>query len=154
MSGTLTAIWLKRERRAPVDPVSAASVRAGSGLVDNVDQGGRRQITLLSIEAWRQAEIALERSLDPRLRRANLLLSGIELEGSDGRVLQIGNTRVLIRGETKPCNLMEKVCPGLREALSSHWRGGAYGEILTDGELRVGDSVEWLDENAVGNAGP
>ena len=154
MPGTLAAIWLKQEHRAPMEPVLAASVRAGSGLVDNVDQGARRQVTLLSTEAWHEAELTLERSLDPRLRRANLMLSGIALEESHGRILQIGGTRVLIRGETKPCSLMEQACPGLREALSSQWRGGAYGEVLTDGEVRVGDSVEWVDENSVGDAGP
>ncbi len=32
----------------------------------------------------------------------------------------------------------------MREALMPDWRAGAYGEVLDDGEIAVGDAVRWL----------
>ncbi len=41
-AGTLEAIWLKRVRGGPMDPVASAELVAGRGLVGNANQGGRR----------------------------------------------------------------------------------------------------------------
>ena len=82
-------------------------------------------------------------TLDPVVRRANVMVSGIDLEASKGQVLRLGASSILIRGETRPCNIMEAACPGLREALQPHWRGGVYGEVVEGGQVRVGDAVEW-----------
>jgi MOSC domain-containing protein YiiM len=38
---------------------------------------------------------------------------------------------------------MEEVAAGLQDAMRPEWRGGAFGQILDDGEIAVGDSVEW-----------
>ena len=132
-----------------MDPVTTAIARNGAGLEGNLNQGGRRQVTVLSLEAWELVQEQLALPLDPRLRRANLLVRGIDLEASRGRILVIGSAALLIRGETKPCNLMERACPGLREALAPHWRGGAFGEVIRGGEVSLGDTVSWEDRRVV-----
>ena len=38
---------------------------------------------------------------------------------------------------------MDEAQPGLRGALERPWAGGAYGEVLNDGEIAIGDSVSW-----------
>ncbi len=73
------------------------------------------------------------------------MVSDISLANSLGRVLQVGECRISIFGETKPCEQMEEALPGLRDAMFDEWRGGAFGEVLDDGEIRVGDPVKWTD---------
>lgn len=126
-----------------MDPVQEATLEAGRGLVGNANQGGKRQVTLLSAEAWSATEAELGTRLDPSTRRANLLVSGIDLEGARGRTLRIGSCRILIHGETRPCRLMEESHEGLRGALDPDWRGGAFGAVLDSGEIRAGDPVAW-----------
>jgi MOSC domain-containing protein YiiM len=143
-TGKLEAIWLKRMKQGPMDPVDRAPVKAGRGLVGNADQGGKRQVTLIEQELWDGLMAELGASLDPSARRANLLLSGIQLANSRGRILQIGDCSIRIYGETRPCEQMDAAWPGLREAMQQDWAGGAFGEILTDGEISVGAPVRWL----------
>ena len=139
----LLAIWLKRAARGPMDGRRAATAVAGSGLVGNADQGGRRQVSMLSAEAWARAEAELGRAVDPAARRANLMVRGVDLRDSRGRVLQDGPCRILVRGELRPCRRMDDAVPGLLAALDPEWRAGIYGEVLSGGDISVGDPVAW-----------
>lgn len=143
--GELQAIWIKRGKRGPMDPVDAAELVAGRGLAGNADQGGRRQVTLLERERWEDAlaELGDGVEVDPSARRANLLLEGVELRETRGRVLRIGRCRLEIQGETTPCHRMDDAFQGLQEALRPDWRGGAYATVLEGGELRVGQEAAW-----------
>ena len=125
-----------------MDPVERATLVAGRGIRGNADQRGRRQVTLLSQERWDELTTHLP-SLDPVVRRANLLLAGIDLRASRGKVLLVGPCRVRIVGETRPCEQMDEACAGLRQALAVPWGGGAFGEVLDDGEITVRDAVAW-----------
>ena len=137
----LEQIWIKRARLGPMDAVERARAVAARGLVGNANQRGRRQVTLVSQEHWQQLTAHL--SADPIVRRANLLLSGVDLANSRHKVLRIGAVRIRILGETRPCERMDDAVAGLRAALSARWGGGAFGEVLDDGEINVGDSVTW-----------
>ena len=143
MTGRLEAVWIKRARRGPMDPVSCAIVAPGRGIVGNANRGGRRQVTLITIERWRELTQTLGAELDPVLRRANVMVSGISLERTRGRVLRIGAVRLRINGETRPCERMEDAHPGLQAAMQVRWGGGAFAEVLDDGRICVGDAVEW-----------
>lgn len=143
-TGAVTAIWIKRFKRGPMDPVLTAELVAGRGLRGNANQGGKRQITLIEEEAWSAANAELNAGVHPTARRANVMLRGIRLERTNGRVLQLGNVRVRIYGETRPCEKMDETHRGLRDALRPQWRGGAFGEILDDGFISIGDTVTWI----------
>lgn len=126
-----------------------ATLRAGRGIVGNADQGGRRQVTLIDSHVWDLVVEELCDHIDPATRRANLLISGLSLAGSRGKVLLVGPCRLQINGETRPCDQMDEAKPGLRQALTLPWRGGAYAEALDDGEIEVGAPVEWADSEGV-----
>jgi len=142
---TLTQIWIKRMHKGPMDPATKATVVAGKGLVGNANQGGKRQVTIVSNKNWEAVTAPLGATPDPRMRRANLLVSDIDFTDARGKILRIGEVRIRIYGDTRPCEQMEAVAPGLQQAMSVPWGGGAFGEVLDDGELVVGDSVELLN---------
>ncbi len=132
-----------------MDVAETARLVAGEGVVRNADQGGRRQVTLMASEAWdaTREDLGCKAGEGPApiARRAYLLTTGVDLFISRGRVLRVGGVRVRLYGETLPCRLMEETFGGLQEALRPDWRGGAFGEVLDDGEITVGDRLEWVD---------
>lgn len=142
--GTLEAIWLKPQHKRPMRPVGSAVLVTNRGIRGNANQNGRRQITLISRERWREVEQRLGRQIDPALRRANLMVSGVELADSPGQLLRVGTALIEIRGETRPCQLLDETMHGLFDALRANWGGGVFGVILEGGEVRVGDAVEFF----------
>jgi MOSC domain-containing protein YiiM len=145
-SGRLEAIWIKRAHRGPMDAVPRATLTAGRGIAGNADRGGRRQVTLIDQRAWDAAIAQVGVRVDPVARRANLLVSGIELAATRGRILKVGDCQLRIRGEVLPCGRMDEAQPGLRAALKPEWRGGVFAEVLNDADLEVGAPVEWVEE--------
>ena len=143
MAGRLDAIWIKRAHRGPMDPVSGGKLVAGRGLVNNADQGRRRQVTLIERERWDALMRQLGSSISPSARRANLMVSGVQLAHTRDRILRVGSCRLRIAGETRPCEQMDEALPGLRKAMSVDWGGGVFAEVLDDGEIAVGDPVTW-----------
>ena len=141
--GRVAVIWIKRAHRGPMDSVDEATLVAGGGVAGSVDRSRRRQVTLLESEAWAACMTELGVHKDPALRRANILLNGVTLAHTRGRVLVIGDTRLAIGGELTPCERMDEATPGLQAALRADWRGGVFALVLTGGVIQVGDPVEW-----------
>ena len=145
--GRLEAIWVKRARRGPMDARERVTIDA-SGLVGNANRGGRRPVTVIEREVFARLQTELDPGIRPEMRRANLMISGLSLEGTRGRVLEIGGCRIRVGGETRPCEIMDdRGFPGLRAALDPHWGGGIYGMVLRPAEVALGDPVRWVDES-------
>src|SRR5207253_11517474 len=97
-SGRLTAIYLKRAHGGVMDERSEATLVTAKGLQGNADFGGRRQVTIISQERWNELMAEVHADLAPKARRANLVVSGINLENSRGRTLAIGPCVLRILG--------------------------------------------------------
>jgi len=141
--GVLEAIWLKRARGGPMDPVDEAVVVEGRGLEGGADFDRDRQVTLIEREVFERLKAEVDDSVEPVMRRANLLVSGIRLEDTRNRTLAVGDLRIHIHGETRPCGRMEEACEGLMDALDPHWGGGAHGSMVNDATIAVGNDVRW-----------
>lgn len=147
MSGRVEALWTKRAHYGVMDARHEAVFVAGTGIEGNTCRSSTRQVTIIAQEDWaammRELATVPGAPVDPSARRANIMVSGIVLADSRGKVLRLGGVRVRIRGETRPCERMDAALPGLRAAMDPGWRGGAFGEVLDDGVVAVGDPVSW-----------
>ena len=95
--GRIEAIWLKRAVRGPMDPVEAALVEH-DGIQDDANRGrSKRQVTIIESETFERIRTALP-DAEPVMRRANVMVSGVRLEESRGRVLSLGDVRIRSRG--------------------------------------------------------
>ncbi len=151
-SAKLERIWLKRAQGRPDGSAwSTALLEVDGGLRGNANRGGKRQVTIISQARWAELMDALGADVPPSARRANLMVSGLDLENSRGRVLRVGDTRLKINGETRPCEQMEAAHAGLQELMRDRWGGGAFAEVLDGGEIRVGDGWSGSSESLIPN---
>jgi MOSC domain-containing protein YiiM len=144
VTGEIVDIWIKRAHGGVMDRVQQADAIAGRGLAGNADRSRRRQITIIDEAAWHEAAAETGHDVDPSKRRANVMLRGLPLPDSRGKLLRLGECLVRILGETRPCEQMEDAQAGLREALSPNWRAGVFGEIVEGGAIRIGDRAEFV----------
>ncbi len=150
MAGRVEAIWVKRAVRGLMDPVDEVSLVAGQGIDGDANFGrSKRQVTIIEREVFDRVRAALP-DAEPNMRRANFMVSGIRLEQSRGKVLHLGGVRLLVGGETRPCERMDAQCPGLTAELEGGWGGGAHAVVLDDGVVRLGDPASLGDVRAAG----
>jgi MOSC domain-containing protein YiiM len=113
----------------------------GTGLQGDQKRGRKRQVTLLAAEAWEAATAELGVDAPPSRRRANVVIRGMDLAGTLGRQLRVGPVLIRVHGETDPCEMMDRVAPGLKDALTPHRRAGVFGAVIEGGAIAVGDTV-------------
>jgi len=141
MDGKIEAIWVKRAQRGVMDPASSVTLVRDHGVEGDASFGrSRRQVTLIEKEVFDRIRDRLP-DATPDMRRANFMLSGVRLEGTRGFVLTLGGARILIQGETRPCERMDEQCLGLTDALDPEWSGGVHGVVVEGGSVSVGDAA-------------
>ena len=144
-------IGLARHARphGSIEVIEAGEIAQGEGLRGDFRgslKSGRnlREVTVMAIEDWRAAtEEVGQPWLDWSVRRANLLVEGLVLPREPGaRIRLSGGVELEVTGQTEPCERMEAIAPGLRAALTPHWRGGVTTRVISGGPVRPGDQVE------------
>lgn len=145
----LIGIATKDSKRAPMQTLDSTFISLDKG-VGNDFRGrpSKRQVTVLSLAAWQEANAILDTELPWTARRANLLVDALELENTAGRILRIGEVELLITRETDPCERMQEAAEGLFDALKVHWRGGVCCRVIREGRIKLGDDVMLSDNKA------
>ena len=87
----LLGIAIRGKSRAPMELHQRAEITVEAGVVgDFRGRPGSRQVTVLAREAWEAAGDQLDQELPWTVRRANLLVEGIDLFETTGRLIKIG----------------------------------------------------------------
>ena len=146
-NGRLVGIALRAARLEPMEEVNSASITLAAGL-EGDHKGAKfpdRQLTVLSVEAWRlAAEDAGKPDLPWTSRRANLLVESVLLPRAAGGVLRVGEVVLEVTGQTVPCKRMDDTLPGLRKSLHADWRGGVTCRVQQGGLVKLHDPVAVL----------
>ena len=140
--GRLVGIARREKKRAEMEILKDAEISDETGVANDFrGRPGKRQVTVMSAEAWASACKELGQEIPWTTRRANLLVEDVELPQRTGDVIEVGGVRLLITMEVDPCSRMEEQVQGLRSALTPEWRGGVACTVLKGGPVRVGDNV-------------
>ena len=147
--GTVTSIVLAPDAGAPAVEVARARAIAGRGLEGDRYAAGRgtfsrgigygRDITLIEHELL-AASIINGAPVTPVQARRNVAVRGIVLDGLIGARFRIGDVECVGRRRCEPCAHLQRLGPpGVLRALVH--RGGLRADVVTGGEISVGDDV-------------
>ncbi len=143
--GRLIGIARREQKRAEMEILEDAEIREQTGVAEDFrGRPGKRQVTVISAEAWAATCEDLGQQIPWTTRRANLLVEDIQLPHRTGDVIEIGGVRLLVTMEVDPCSRMEEQYDGLKAALTPDWRGGVACTVLQGGSVRLGDDVSIL----------
>ena len=150
-AGRLVGMARRDGPRAPMETLDSGRISVELGLegdhrgVRKAGKDPKRQVTLLTREAWDAACADLGRAVPWTFRRSNLLVESLELPRTPGTIIAIGDVRLEMTTEIDPCQRMDEQAPGLQAALTPDWRGGVGCRVLSGGEVAVGDTI-WIEE--------
>lgn len=150
--GAVELISVAAEAGEPMRSVASAEALAGRGLRGDryacgegtfSDPGGRGyDLTLVESEALEELA-AGGVNLAPAEARRNLVVRGIALDGLIGRRFRVGEVKCFGQRRCEPCAHLERLTrSGVLRGLVH--RGGLRADVLSGGDIRVGDRIEVL----------
>jgi MOSC domain-containing protein YiiM len=140
-----------REAKGALSAVATATVvegkgidgdRYGEGVGSFSDwEGGGRHVTLIEEEALEAIARESKMELSAADARRNLTTRGVALNHLVGRKFRVGAVTLAGIRMCEPCEHMEELSgvAGVRKALVH--RGGLRAEVVSGGEIRVGDEI-------------
>jgi MOSC domain-containing protein YiiM len=151
--GSVEGIYIASEAEAPTYGVESIRAVAGRGLegdrhflgvgtYSDVHEPGR-DITLIEAEAIERLASEHGIQLGPGESRRNVVTRGIGLNDLVGRRFKVGPVECVGTELCDPCNHLQRLTqPGVLRGLAH--RGGLRADIVTGGEISVGDPVSDL----------
>ena len=146
MDGRVEAIFITAEHGGLPAPVERVHAHAGRGLEGNRyfwsdgDAPAGQAVTLIAAEAVEAVADQGVMAIEPAAMRRNVLTRGIDVNQLVGKRFRVGNVECEGVELCEPCaHLQSMTKPGVIKGLTH--RGGVNADILSDGEIRVGDAV-------------
>lgn len=153
----VSGIYIASDAGEPMRPVPKAMAYATLGLEGDryYDKLGfwqnvknlravRRDVSLISEKSIEEANYEFGGDFNALMTRRNLLISGdLELVDLIDQLFMVGD--VLMKGEEEctPCN-RPSVLSGIKQfekAFKQNGRGGIRAQVLSDGEIKLGDRL-------------
>jgi MOSC domain-containing protein YiiM len=155
LRGRVEAIALAARATAEMHTVDQAKALASRGLEGDRyaakagtftpanDTARGYDLTLIEAEVLDSLTLPDGRSLGYAQARRNLVTRGIDLNALVGRRFRVGNVECLGRRLCEPCSHLERLSTkgALRGLIH---RGGLRADVLSDGEITTGASVETI----------
>jgi MOSC domain-containing protein YiiM len=144
MGGRVEGIYIAAEHGELPEPVQSVRALAGRGLEGNryfFDEAAPgRALTLIAVEAVEALEQEHGISIEPRESRRNVVTRGVDVNALVGKRFRVGGVECRGIELCEPCaDLQAMTKPGIIKGLAH--RGGLNADILSDGEIAVGDVV-------------
>jgi MOSC domain-containing protein YiiM len=125
------------KRRRPMEEIAEIRALENLGLEGcaHARTGSPRQVLLMDSETLELME------LRPGIIRENITTCGINVNGlAVGQRLRVGDSQIEVSMPCTPCDLLEKIRPGLRRELRG--RRGMLCRVIASGMIRQGDTIE------------
>jgi len=145
MPGRVEGIFVTPEHGELPEPVESVRALAGCGLEGNrylfdEDAPPGTALTLIAAEAVEALEREHRIALEPRATRRNVLTRGIDVNELVGKRFRVGDVECEGVELCEPCaHLQSLTKDGVIKGLTH--RGGLNADILSDGEISIGDAV-------------
>jgi MOSC domain-containing protein YiiM len=144
MTGRVEGIYVTAEHGELPEPVESVRALAGRGLEGNryffAEAPPGRALTLIAAEAVEELDREHGISLEARASRRNVVTRGIDVNELVGKRFLVGDVECEGVELCEPCaHLQSLTQPGVIKGLAH--RGGLNADILSDGEISVGDAV-------------
>jgi MOSC domain-containing protein YiiM len=134
MPATVVALHLSKSGRAPLVPVERVNAVLETGLEGDrhAKRNSRRQVLLV------EQEVLEEFGLAPGAIREQITVRGLDLSKLVfGARIRVGDALLEVAGPCHPCERMDEVKPGLKQALVG--RRGRFVRVIEAGSFAVGD---------------
>jgi MOSC domain-containing protein YiiM len=149
VAGRVEAIYITDTEGVVPEPVERVAAYAGKGLegnryfyADGAAPPGQA-LTLIAAEALEAYEDETGKRLAAAESRRNVLVRGIDVNALVGKRFRVGGVECEGVELCEPCSHLESMThPGVIQGMVH--RAGLNADVLTDGEIAVGDDVAEL----------
>jgi MOSC domain-containing protein YiiM len=141
MTGRVEAIHVATKKAAPTEPRERVTVVAGRGVEGDRKFDSSHDLTLVEAEALEGLAEDTGIELGPGESRRQVTTRGISLNDLVGKRFRVGDLECVGEELCEPCAHLQSLTePGVLRGLVH--RGGLCAEVVTGGEIAVGDAVE------------
>jgi MOSC domain-containing protein YiiM len=141
MSGRIESIHVIAEEAGGPEQRDRVSVVAGRGIEGDRKFDSNHDLTLIEAEALEGLTEDTGIELGPGESRRQVMTRGISLNELVGKRFRVGDLECVGEELCEPCNHLQSLTePGVLRGLVH--RGGLCAEVVSGGEIAVGDSVE------------
>jgi MOSC domain-containing protein YiiM len=140
VSGRIEAIHVTAVKEGRPEPRERVSVVAGRGIEGDRKFDSNHDLTLIEAEAVEGLAEDTGIELAPGESRRQVTTRGVALNDLVGKRFRVGELECVGEELCEPCNHLQSLTkPGVLRGLVH--RGGLCAEVVSGGEIAVGDSV-------------
>jgi len=144
--GKIEAINISNVSEKNTFYVNQAYLEKGKGIVNDRYYGNfkekKEQVTLISLEEINKFNKQINRNIEPKDFRRNIIVSGVDLNQLINKQIKINNITLKIHEICQPCKYLQDQLKiqSLVKILVN--KSGVRAEIITSGMLSVGDKIQ------------